>query len=57
MRYSIPLIFLNLILSIQIRGQTCLSEGINFNSQRSIDNFSVNYPNCTIIDGDVDIYQ
>lgn len=56
MRYSIPLIFLSLVLNIQISGQTCLSEGINFNSQRSIDDFSINYPNCTIIDGDVEIY-
>ncbi|MFK7980793.1 MAG: T9SS type A sorting domain-containing protein [Saprospiraceae bacterium] len=56
MRYSILLIFLILIVSIQIDAQTCLSGGINFTSQRNIDDFSVNYPNCTIIDGDVEIY-
>ncbi len=33
----------------------CLPEGIIFNYQEGIDNFQINYPNCTEIEGDVNI--
>jgi len=33
----------------------CLPEGITFSTQEQIDNFSSNYPNCTEIEGDVEI--
>ena len=55
MRYFFPLIFISFVLSPSIKSQTCLSGGISFISQQSIDSFSVNYPGCTIIDGDVNI--
>ncbi len=36
--------------------QTCLPDGISFNSQAEIDNFPINYPGCTEIEGYVSIY-
>jgi photosystem II stability/assembly factor-like uncharacterized protein len=35
----------------------CLPEGITFTTQEQIDNFQINYPGCTEIDGDVAIYD
>ncbi len=35
--------------------QPCLPEGITFTTQAQIDNFQTNYPNCTEIEGDVEI--
>jgi hypothetical protein len=32
-------------------GQGCLPEGITFSTQDQIDNFQVNYPGCTEIEG------
>lgn len=36
-------------------GQPCLTGGITFSTQADIDNFQINYPNCTEIEGDVSI--
>jgi len=33
--------------------QPCLPQGITFNTQEQIDNFQINYPNCTEIEGDM----
>jgi hypothetical protein len=50
-------LILLLILFTAFRGalfsQSCLPEGITFNTQAQIDNFQVNYPGCTEIEGDV----
>jgi hypothetical protein len=35
--------------------QSCLPQGITFTTQSQIDNFPINYPNCTQIQGDVTI--
>jgi len=35
--------------------QSCLPEGITFTTQAQIDSFQINYPGCTMIEGDVDI--
>jgi hypothetical protein len=35
---------------------SCLPEGITFSTQAQIDNFQVNYPNCTEIEGNVKIW-
>jgi len=35
--------------------QSCLPEGIIFSTQAQIDSFQINYPNCTEIEGDVNI--
>ena len=34
----------------------CLPDGISFSTQEQIDNFQTDYPGCTEIEGDVDIY-
>lgn len=44
-----------LIFCLNGRGQSCLPNGISFNTQASIDNFSTNYPGCTEIGGFVSI--
>jgi len=36
--------------------QSCLPDGIGFTSQAEIDAFATNYPGCTCIEGDVDIF-
>jgi len=36
--------------------QPCLPEGITFTTQEQIDNFQINYPGCTEIEGDVTIH-
>jgi hypothetical protein len=38
-----------------ISSQSCLPEGITFTTQGAIDSFSMNYPGCTVIEGDVKI--
>lgn len=47
------LIILTLVIQTQVISQSCLADGIIFNSQESIDNFPTNYPNCTEIEGNV----
>ncbi|HEY3387576.1 MAG TPA: T9SS type A sorting domain-containing protein [Saprospiraceae bacterium] len=49
----LPLILLFTASSILIFGQNCLPEGIRFERQSQIDSFSIQYPGCTVIDGDV----
>jgi hypothetical protein len=51
-RIVIVLFFLNLSAS----SQSCLPEGIMFTSQTEIDSFQMNYPGCSIIEGDVWIH-
>lgn len=46
------LLFFAIFTSV-LNGQTCLNEGIVFNSQADVNAFSINYPNCTEILGDV----
>lgn len=55
MRRFITLIFLLVIIQVNTQAQSCLPEGITFTSQEQIDNFQMNYPNCTEIEGDVAI--
>ncbi len=49
------LIFLALIIQTSLFSQGCLPEGITFTTQEEIDNFQINYPNCTAIEGGVTI--
>ncbi len=46
-----------LILAFAFTGisQSCLPEGIVFDTQAQIDNFQINYPGCTEIEGNVEI--
>jgi UDP-3-O-[3-hydroxymyristoyl] glucosamine N-acyltransferase len=46
---------IGLILTLTGFSQSCLPEGIIFSTQAQIENFQVNYPNCTQIEGDVTI--
>jgi len=46
---TLALIFFSTYLS----AQTCLPQGINFYTQAQLDNFALNYPDCTEIRGDV----
>jgi hypothetical protein len=49
------LFIIGLLLSSTGLSQSCLPEGIGFNDQAEIDNFQVNYPGCTEIEGNVEI--
>jgi len=42
-------------LQFSVISQPCLPEGITFTTQTEVDNFQTNYPNCTQIEGDVEI--
>lgn len=50
MKQSLLLSFLLYISSFSY-GQTCLPEGITFNSQEDINNFALDYPDCSEIEG------
>ncbi|MDB4303895.1 T9SS type A sorting domain-containing protein [Desulfosarcina sp.] len=45
-----------LLFTIHSIAQPCLPEGIIFSTQTQIDNFQINYPGCTEIEGDVVIH-
>ena len=49
------LFVLALIIHTSVYSQSCLPDGILFNTQVQIDSFQINYPNCTIIEGDIEI--
>ena len=49
------LVFALLFTQLTAISQPCLPGGIIFYTQASIDNFQTNYPNCTEIEGDVEI--
>ncbi len=52
--YAILIIF---SVNSFVISQPCLPEGITFSAQQEIDSFSVNYPSCTEIEGDVTIKE
>ncbi len=52
--YAILIIF---SVNSFVISQPCLPEGITFSTQQEIDSFSVNYPSCTEIEGDVIIKE
>jgi hypothetical protein len=49
------LVFILAIMQMKAFSQSCLPEGITFTTQAQIDNFQVDYPGCTGIQGDVRI--
>jgi hypothetical protein len=50
------LLFIMMAVTLnQANSQSCLPEGIVFFLQSQIDNFQIDYPNCTQIEGDVEI--
>ncbi len=48
-------ILIGILIPVTGFSQSCLSEGITFETQAQIDSFQVNYPNCTQLEGDVTI--
>lgn len=44
-----------ILTQVSLISQSCLPDGIEFSTQEHIDNFSTDYPNCNIIEGDVTI--
>jgi len=48
-------ILLFAVIKYTASSQSCLPNGITFNTQAEIDNFQTNYPDCTEIGGDVKI--
>ncbi len=55
MKKLVLFILLALFIQLITYSQSCLPDGIVFSSQVEIDNFQTNYPNCTEIEGDVEI--
>jgi hypothetical protein len=41
------------LFTLHAISQPCLPDGITFNTQEQIDNFQINHPNCTEIEGGV----
>ncbi len=42
-----------LAITTNLFSQPCLPEGVEFNTQEEIDNFQINYPDCSEIEGNV----
>lgn len=49
----LSLMIISFSITTQVFAQTCLPNGITFTSQWQIDNFSANYPGCSIVLGDL----
>ena len=49
------LFVLAFIVQVTALSQSCLPDGIIFTTQAQIDSFQINYPNCTIVEGDIEI--
>jgi len=49
------LLMLTFVIQTEASSQSCIPDGITFYTQESIDNFQVDYPNCTEIEGYVEI--
>jgi hypothetical protein len=50
-----PILFIVIIFfyMTEVSSQSCLPQGITFNTQEQVDNFQTNYPGCAVIEGDV----
>ena len=49
------LILLVSFIQITVSSQSCLPDGIVFTTQTQIDSFQIDYPNCNIVEGDIEI--
>ena len=47
---------LALFLALSARSQSCLPDGITFSTQAEVDNFPLDYPGCTEVEGDLEIF-
>jgi hypothetical protein len=52
---TLYILFIALLVSGGVMAQSCLPDGIWFQTQTQIDSFQINYPNCTEIEGSVTI--
>ena len=52
---TLYILCIGLLVSGSVMAQSCLPDGIIFTTQAQIDNFQINYPNCTEIEGYVEI--
>ena len=52
---TLYILFLGLLVSGGVMAQPCMPNGITFTTQEQVDNFQINYPNCTEILGNVHI--
>jgi hypothetical protein len=52
---KLTLCIFTLVFPLIVLSQPCLPEGITFNTQSQIDSFQINYPGCTVIEGNVTI--
>ena len=53
---KITLLLAILFIYTTTLSQSCLPEGITFSTQAQIDNFQTDYPGCTVIEGNVNIW-
>ncbi len=53
MRYISLSLWFVILFSFPGMSQPCLPGGITFSTQQGIDNFQIQYPDCTEIEGDV----
>ena len=51
MKQALIVAFILVLIRMATTAQSCLPEGITFSTQAQIDNFQMNYPNCTEIGG------
>lgn len=52
---KLPFVLAGVLLSFSLYSQTCLPDGIDFNTQAQIDNFQSDYPGCTQVEGSLEI--
>lgn len=55
MRHIFSTLIFATLVCLQVQAQSCFPNGIVFFSQQDIDAFKINYPNCKVIGGDVNI--
>ena len=50
---TLYILIIGLLVSGGVLAQSCLPEGITFETQAQVDSFQILYPNCTEIEGDL----
>ncbi len=55
MKMIILFLVSSIVLISSIRGQSCLPEGIKFTTQEQVDSFQTDYPNCSVIEGYIEL--
>lgn len=55
MKYQHIFLFFTIIINLSAISQSCLPDGILFETQSQIDSFPINYPSCNYIEGNIEI--